>query len=234
MQLGPSEATNQQSAKESEVSVGNELAKPSPFDLFSSDPASAPAEPAALKNDTKPAADTAVGKPVGRHGRSAAETIIAGASAVSQGSNYFPPIDWSSGLHRTPNPTADYMLRQYCVDGLWDNFAAERAQQCARQMERIYGGHRHCGGCAAQQPCQVAGGCSMHGHQQVNRYRQMPGNFNGCANCAAFPGPMPTPSNSDCAQTLAPIGGQPPVSLTAPSQVAPPAGKVASLPGSVR
>ena len=65
------------------------------------------------------------------------------------------PVDWQQGVS-TPNPVGDYLLRQHCVDGLWDGYAAQRAAECAAMWARLngHGCHRStvCG------PCTVCAG----------------------------------------------------------------------------
>lgn len=239
--LGQSDEPEQpQTQVETNKSTTDEQAgKRSPFDFLNKDAAaSTTPEAASLQYDSSPSADAGTGKAVGRRNSSPADTIIAGAKAVN--ASYFPPIDWASAGHRTPNPTADYMLLEYCVDGLWNNYAAERARQCARQTERIYGGHRHCGSCGVQPTCQsCTTGCGLgHNRPVVNRYRTPVGSCAGCAQCAGQSAPVaaPAPSCSDCAQSAGPHGRPAPISMqptpTATTVSAP--GKVATLPNNIR
>ncbi|MFO0943632.1 MAG: hypothetical protein U0930_23090 [Pirellulales bacterium] len=236
--LGQSDEPEQPQAQvENSASNSDEQAnKRSPFDFLNNDAKalSAP-EAASLQYDSSPSADAGTGKSVGRLNSSPADIIIAGAKAVNAG--YFPPIDWASAGHRTPNPTADYMLREYCVDGLWDNYAAERAQQCARQMERIYGGHRHCGSCGVQPACQSCGvGCGTgQSRPVINRYRTN-GSCTGCAQCTgqATPAAVAAPGCNDCAQATGPNGRPAPISMLPPPTMVSNPGKVASLPTQTR
>jgi len=61
------------------------------------------------------------------------------------------PVQWGYGMGQTPNPVAEAMLREYCVDGLWDGYADQRARECAEQWAHIHGlkqwGFRHHGAC---------------------------------------------------------------------------------------
>lgn len=236
--LGQTDETEQPQAQvDASASNGEQTEKRSPFDFLSNDANSVtPSDAASLQYDSSPAANVGNGKSVGRRNSSPADTIIAGAKAVN--ASYFPPIDWASAGHRTPNPTADYMCREYCVDGLWDNYAAERAQICARQWERIYGGHRHCGSCGVQAGCQTCGtGCATAGQGRpvINRYRTS-GTCTGCDQCAgqSTAAAMPAPASSDCAQTSGPNGRPAPANmLPAPTMVSTP-GKVATLQTQIR
>ena len=77
---------------------------------------------------------------------SPADRILAGAHAVNQ-QHYHPPINWNAQHQHAPNHTANYMMNQWCADGLWDNYAAERARACVKQQQRIYGRPQHCPTC---------------------------------------------------------------------------------------
>jgi hypothetical protein len=56
------------------------------------------------------------------------------------------PIVWPYGLEGAAvpyNPTVTVMTRNWCADGLWDNYAAQRAAECARIQSDLHGGHHH-------------------------------------------------------------------------------------------
>jgi hypothetical protein len=121
-------------------------------------------EPAAAQTRQDPAPPsnyaTAPAQPVSRYSQTAnpADTILTGAYGAHPG--YAGPIDFTSHARRTPNPTYQYMMGQWCADGLWDNYEAERAAQCAVAARRIaHVRHNgHCGvsgGCAPQPNCRV-------------------------------------------------------------------------------
>jgi hypothetical protein len=82
------------------------------------------------------------------------------------------PVAWP--MQSPDNPTARMMMNSGCTQGLWDNYAAERAAQCAHMYQHLAGKHvgHGCGtGC---KPCGHAGcapaGCGSAHIQPVNRY----------------------------------------------------------------
>lgn len=106
-------------------------------------------------------------------------------ATVMDGS-HFAPLCWSQASY-SHNALADYMRIQWCADGLWDTFPAERAAQCAKQWELISGAHRHrcghcghagvhaysghCGHCAGGQlDCDTCDG-NASPSRPINRYR---------------------------------------------------------------
>jgi hypothetical protein len=80
-------------------------------------------------------------------------------------------IAWG-GTGRRSDAIADYMRLEFCTNGLWDGYDAERARICAKQHERIYG-HPH-GCCAAGCGCAVPPvACQTHCRGcRFNRYTQ--------------------------------------------------------------
>lgn len=240
------DATSQQLGESSEARTTDSTSKPSPFDFFPSDQANPvqQSESASLQSDVSIEDSETATKAVGRrhHASSPADAIISGAQATG----YFAPIDWSSAARQTPNPTADYMMRQWCVDGLWDNHAAEMSLQCARQSQRIYGGHHHCGQCRVQ-PGYYQGGChsnACQGGACQQAHVAAPVRSSGCAHCASAAPRQPAGQqfSQQFAQQYAGPNGRPmPISmLPPPAAVAPtqaPAmetGKVANYPTNVR
>ncbi len=116
---------------------------------------------------------------------------------VSPSNSYFAPNYYPSGM--VPNAFVDYLGRQSCAIGLWDNYGAEQAARCALHNDRISGARRsHCGHCG-QTPgvgyhafnglCQPSG--CRHGHAvcaqtaPVNRYRT-PGVANSAAQASSY------------------------------------------------
>lgn len=231
------DVTNQQPGESSEGRATDSSSKPSPFDFFPSDRAnpvqqseSASSQSDVVIEDSEPAT-----KAVGRrhHASSPADAIISGANAT----NYFAPADWSSTVRQTPNPTADYMMREWCVNGLWDNHPAEMALQCARQSRLIYGGHHHCGQCRVPAGCQN-GSCQSGAYHQAHAVA--PVRSSGCANCASTAPRQPT-GTQFAQQYGAPNGRPMPVSMLPPPPAVAPAqapamesGKVANYPYNVR
>jgi hypothetical protein len=96
---------------------------------------------------------------------------------------HFSPLLWSS-CGQNSRPMLNYMLQQWCVDGLWDSHPAERAAQCAKQAYRVSGGWRHAwhhctGGCASgSKPI-----CSSCENCQTPRNRYLQPN-NSAAQCS--------------------------------------------------
>ncbi len=252
------DATSQQLGESNEARSTDSSSKPSPFDFFPSDRANPvqQSESASLQSDVVIEDSEPATKAVGRrhHASSPADAIISGANAIG----YFAPIDWASAARQTPNPTADYMMREWCVDGLWDNHANEIALQCARQSQRIYGGYHHCGQCGVQ-PGYYQGGFPQAGCHQGGCLRggfQQGGCQHGACSQAQFAAPVRSSGCAHCASTTPrqPVGTQfaqqyagpngrpmpvnmlpPPATAAAPQQLpAVETGKVANYPTNVR
>ncbi len=109
---------------------------------------------------------------------------------LSQFADASAPVAWPGfGAY---NPTARVMLKNWCVDGLWCTFPAERAEQCAK-IQKHLAGHQwfgqHGNACAS-------GSCSAPSGV-VNRYLSAPSKacdkLPSCATCQNAP------------QTIAPI-----------------------------
>lgn len=65
------------------------------------------------------------------------------------------PVDWSQSA-RTPNPVAEILLRERCVNGVWDGYQAERAAECAHMYAKMNGRNRcGTGACGVSGPCSV-------------------------------------------------------------------------------
>jgi hypothetical protein len=85
------------------------------------------------------------------------------------------PVCWQNAGCKTPNPIADYMMDSWCTNGLWDNYACQRARQCAHIQQQLFGHNRYtCQGCASCGPVVAP----------------------ACASCAS-------PAPSQCAQNIA-------------------------------
>lgn len=65
------------------------------------------------------------------------------------------PVCWPEGVGgcRTPNPIADYMMRNWCTDGLWATYPAQRACQCAHIQHHTGGYNRYTNGCGTCDTC---------------------------------------------------------------------------------
>lgn len=119
------------------------------------------------------------GLPVGRHHqhqRSVVDTIIdqaaldnvlqAGAPHVGAPHVAFTPVYWGGAL-QTPNPVAEWLLREECVAGLWAGYPQQRAAECAHMWAHLSAHRGHCSvGCGT-----VAGACNTCRAPRVrNRY----------------------------------------------------------------
>jgi hypothetical protein len=211
-----------------------------PFDFLSSQPTPAEASPdtylpatpidaqSPIKLDTD---DSSVGEvhadvrgesigdpsslPVSRnHGRDIVDTIVdysvlANVQHASQG-----PVFWT-GAAQTPNPVAEILLRQQCVDGLWDGYQAQRDAECAAMWANIAGHPRCCQG-----QCGTAGGCPTCPQPAVvNRYRCGTANTACATNCDQGPMSSQQPC-TQCAQRAAALPSAP-RSLTQPAPFLP-------------
>ncbi|MCC6509976.1 MAG: hypothetical protein IT423_12790 [Pirellulaceae bacterium] len=88
------------------------------------------------------------------------------------------PVCWDNSGCVTPNPVANYMMINWCTNGLWDTYPAYRARQCAKIQQQLYGHNRYTCGCASCGNAGVVAGQA------------------GCNSCAASP--------SQCAQNVRP------------------------------
>lgn len=116
------------------------------------------------------AADT---MPSGRHHRhqhSVVDSIIDHTASGSIAHASDTPIYWG-GAPQTPNPVADWLLREECVAGLWDGYPQQRAAECAHMWSHLSGHSRICGGGCGT----VAGQCNACAEPRVrNRYLSGP------------------------------------------------------------
>ncbi len=135
-------------------------ANPSPSDtLVDSDAAPAPAsDPASL--------------PVGiRHRHNPIDQILRNGLISQTPNSAQVPIAWP--MQGAENPTARMMLNTGCTQGLWDNYPAERAAECALMYQQLAGKQRSCGGhsCGTGcKTCRASQGCGTAHFQPVNRY----------------------------------------------------------------
>jgi hypothetical protein len=110
--------------------------------------------------------------PVGRHHRqnspTIVDTIVSHATLGNIPNAAVTPVYWG-GAPQTPNPVAQWSLREQCVDGLWANYQQQRAAECAHMWEHLNG--HGCGIACVTGPCTA---CSQHAHQAAaprrNRY----------------------------------------------------------------
>lgn len=83
------------------------------------------------------------------------------------------PIAWPM-MNAPYNPTAQIMQKNWCTDGLWATYDAERAAQCAQIQAALAGENRRCLSCpnaACAQPACATGLCGQPA-PVLNRYRQ--------------------------------------------------------------
>lgn len=108
----------------------------------------------------------------------------------------------------TPNPVAEVLLRQECVDGLWAGYQAQRAAECAKMWHHLAG---------RPAPCySVCGPCSACSPQPPrNRYLEQHGPACDTPSCghhvpspASHAIPTPVPLSALPSPTIAPPIGQ--------------------------
>ena len=119
-----------------------------------------------------PASDPA-SLPIGiRHSHSPIDQILRNGLISQTPNSAQVPISWP--MQGPDNPTARMLLNPGCTQGLWDNYPAERAAQCALMYQHL-AGHQHRKACATGcKPCGQAGCASSecgNAHSQTsNRY----------------------------------------------------------------
>ncbi|MFO1062765.1 MAG: hypothetical protein U0892_02675 [Pirellulales bacterium] len=142
------------------------------------------------------------------------------------------PIEWPCGQRNVLNPynpTATFMLHNWCTQGLWDTYPAQRAAECAR-IQRQISGQCGCGmhhGCCGQAAC-------AHGYcgGTINRYTQSA----GCDSCGAVTPAaesmigQPTYAPEQAPQVYEPPMVPTPAPVPSASVINPAAGSVASRP----
>lgn len=127
-----------------------------------------------------------VSRNVGSNSRSMTETIIQYGSMDGIADAATMPINWpsSSPLYRT-NPIGHTMLQNWCVQGLWYNYPAQRAAECVRIQQQI-----------------ARGSCNA-----CNRYTMVDSGCNQCAvpdHGSVIPGNVPTVLCDNCVAQHAP------------------------------
>ncbi|MFN3191551.1 MAG: hypothetical protein ACE361_13665 [Aureliella sp.] len=161
-----------------------------PFDLHrSSDAAPSLQAPPTRPQSAQGQESDPASLPVGirhRHRRNAVvDTMSNMGSIASVPHAATTQIDWCYGSTKTPNPVADVLLHQECVQGLWDRYPAQRAAECAHMWAKLTaskGCHRcQHGGCGSCSSGNCDSGCTS---QPVNRYRAK-SSCDSCVHCAA-------------------------------------------------
>lgn len=93
------------------------------------------------------------------------------------------PVGWPS--RQVDNPTARMMMSVGCTQGLWDNYAAERAAQCAHMYSHLAGHHRRFALGGHRLACgNATQGCAPCG-RPINRYAPA-----ACDQASASPAPV--------------------------------------------
>ncbi len=130
------------------------------------------------------------------------DTIINQAMLGNIANASLAPVYWG-GVPQTPNPIAEWLLREECAQGLWANYPQQRAAECAAMWNCIHG-HGCC-----QNPGTVAGPCSACAAPKVrNRYTEhlqptcvaAPSGSTQCDQCAV--NQVPTTPNIEGQQTM--------------------------------
>lgn len=136
------------------------------------------------RNGTVKAADPndPASLPVGTHQLSPIDQILQ-QGVVAQYPDGSSSIVWPM-QQRADNPTARVMRYGWCGEGLWCNFPAERAAQCAKIQQRL-AGHHHLGGCSSGCSTCASGACDSHGTVR-NRYTS------GASSCDSLAKPCPS------------------------------------------
>lgn len=145
---------------------------PNPFDNA---PVEAPPLPAEVASDLEVGPQDPTSLPTGlrhRHRRSPVDAMVdyATLSGVADASGPHGIVDWGYGQLKAPNHIASILLREECVDGLWDSYPATRAAECELMWKRLTATKRCCQGCNGCGGC--ASGCGAGNCGQVNRYTQ--------------------------------------------------------------
>ena len=214
-----------------------------PFDYFSDQPAlEDPVEKGKLTN-----ADQAIPQthsdpsslPVARPNRSMVDTLVDHSTLADVPDASMVPIYWGEAPH-TPNPVAQWLTREQCVQGLWDGYQAQRAQECIAMQARLAGhGFCGCGPSACSGPCAACAAPPVR-----NRYREHLGASLGgkkcddCTSCDATTSSTPCDSSAAAAavqagsdaSTVQPVSAAEAVAPQNQTQPAASSGKVAYLP----
>lgn len=198
---------------------------PNPFDFFTSeDPSSIPTAPhAPHATQPAPAGIGVAGSPsdldpqslpVGRRHRqqSMTQTILDHGTIAAIPHTATAPVYWSAP-EQTPNPIANFLLRQDCnQQALWNGYPAQRAADCARMWQQLSVEHGcgrggKCGHACGQgcgQGCGCAGSAAACAPAPRNRYTEhLPVHQQHAApGCDAF-----APATHGTVPTLAPPAG---------------------------
>ncbi len=211
---------------------------PNPFDYF--DQELPKVEPLAEQSPSVPFADEPAATedqpnsdpaslPVGRrqreNGPTVVDTIVSQAALGNIANASVTPVYWG-GNAQTPNPVAEWLLREECVAGLWANYPQQRAAECAQMWSNLAGHSCGCGaGTCSSGTCGAASAscttCATHAaprNRYLERLSAPPMGCNTCpqaAPCATCDSCQPNNGGpaagcSDCAQQSAqPQPGQP-------------------------
>ena len=156
--------------------------------------------------------DDADSTPVGRHHRhnpSVVDTIVTQAALGNVPHCATTPIYWGETQH-TPNPVAEWLLREQCVAGLWAGYPQQRAAECAHMWACLSGHSCSCGSGCGSGCGQVSGSCSgcAHPHGRHNRYTgrfsAAPMGCQSCNTCQTDAAPCDANSSGDTLEPAAP------------------------------
>ena len=162
-----------------------------------------------LTNDQETESDPA-SLPVGRrhrhNGPSVVDTIVSQATLGNIANASVTPVNWGGNM-QTPNPVAEWLLREECVEGLWANYPQQRAKECATMWSKLAG---PCGGCSSGTCAQGVAPCTTCAVQNAPRNRyldRLSAPPMGCNTCAqAAPSVSCAPCDS-CQQIGGPAPG---------------------------
>ncbi len=142
---------------------------PNPFEFSRETESSAVAAPQAELPDSL---QDPTSLPVTRqhHERTVVDTIVDHSMLMNTPHASYEPVEWCQSM-ATPNPIGEIMLREFCVQGLWDGYEAQRAHLCAHMWHKLSG--HHCGSCGPSGSCCPPVGCNNRSNcgPVQNRYR---------------------------------------------------------------
>lgn len=161
-----------------------------PFDMLGNAATANQAPPPPAVGPVQPQAEISEDPqslPVGlrhRHRRGIVDTMANYGQVASVPNATHTPVDWCSGATRAPNHVANMLMREQCVQGLWDGYEAQRAAECAHMWAKLTA-TRRCHGCGHCSKSGCTTGCASGGcaSQPINRYQ--PSSCDGCTQCAA-------------------------------------------------
>ncbi len=186
----------------------NQQELPNPFDYFSDEQDTTPKhqtqtqpQPQAQQSEQlsteavlQPSPHDPSSLPVAKTKRSIVETIVDQGVLTSVANASHTPVHWG-GTPQTPNPVAEWLLREQCVQGLWANYPQQRAAECAQMWSRLAGHSCAKGACGVQGPCSV---CSQPVRNRYTEERVIP----SCT--SSTDGSCGVPGCSQCAQMKQP------------------------------